>query len=418
MRSYFLFYLRVFFSSSWKKRPKEKRVFSFLLPLLGVAVGVSGFLFVISVMNGFVARLKERLLLFEPHLLVECSDLNFCLKKLEEDERVEKAFFFRRTEAFLKVEDRLRAVVVASLDDKDLVKMVWSSFYGHQLLLEGSNLRKGSAPFALGVFLKQDLKLKREEEAALIPLKGSEGSLNLNFFHYPVYLDDFFYTHHQEIDREWVLLSPAFFEEFSFGLKERFSQKIWVQLFEPFHVQSFWEDFQSRLPSSLFLESSTWEERNQNLLKALQLERWAVLFVLLMVLVVSCFSISLSLVLFLRRRIKEMAILLSLGLSRNQLKRLYLTIGFLIGVMGFFLGWGGAFLGLKLLSNEWFLFYLNQVLSFFHLEKVSALPVLFSQRDFCFCGLISLFLSLLASYWPTRILNGVSLTDVLSKRVV
>ncbi len=159
------------------------------------------------------------------------------------------------------------------------------------------------------------------------------------------------------------------------------------------------------------LRAKPWTESNKALLKALRLERWGMSFVLYMVILVGCFSITITLVLAVRRKAREMAILRSLGLRRIDLGLLYLFKGGSIGLAGVLLGLS---VGLILLQ------FVSKVPLPILQDAYSGrgLPVLISWPDLFMVSLGSLLLSIAASVWPAIEVMRIDPVETLSDRAV
>ncbi|MBN1114659.1 MAG: ABC transporter permease, partial [Oligoflexia bacterium] len=82
----------------------------------------------------------------------------------------------------------------------------------------------------------------------------------------------------------------------------------------------------------------TWEDRNSRIFYSLKLERMAMLFTLFFIIIVASFSLVISLVLMVESKKKDFTILLSMGLERQKLRRILLTIGLIKGTAGAFAG--------------------------------------------------------------------------------
>jgi ABC-type lipoprotein release transport system permease subunit len=408
-------YFKTLLSTS--KNNKKGKAFSIALPLIGVTAGVAGFLMVISVMNGFVKELKERLLKFEPHLILECDENRLDLAKINQDKDVKTAFFFDKKDAFALANQKAFSVNVVAFSDQSMKDLGLSDSFFLGKPLNDAPLKKDASAVIIAPGLKKQLSLSFGDEFTLFPLERDPQNLNLDFFQYPVYAYDVFRARNHEMDQKWILTSFEVFSELFFTPKDQLNRRIWIQLFDPFENKNV----ARRLSKMFDLKKENiffWQDRNQTLLKALKLERWAVLFVLNLVVLVSCFSIAITLILFIKKRTKEMAILMTLGLPRRQLKNLYLLIGLTIGLSGVVLGTVISLICLYWMKEAWGFDLMNRFLLFLGLSSLPNLPVAFSLFDFVFCSVLTVILSGFASYWPTRLVNSVNVTDVLSKRVL
>ena len=82
----------------------------------------------------------------------------------------------------------------------------------------------------------------------------------------------------------------------------------------------------------------TWEKANSSLLFALKLEKFAMGSILMLIVIVAAFSISGTMMMTVFHKRGQVSLLRSLGMSRGDVARLYMTHGFTIGTVGILLG--------------------------------------------------------------------------------
>ncbi len=89
---------------------------------------------------------------------------------------------------------------------------------------------------------------------------------------------------------------------------------------------------------------STWQQMNSELFEALVVDRVVMFWVLSIIIVVAVFNILSSLIMLVRAKTRDIAILRTMGASRAALMRIFVTVGTLIGGVGIMLGVGLGFL--------------------------------------------------------------------------
>ena len=89
---------------------------------------------------------------------------------------------------------------------------------------------------------------------------------------------------------------------------------------------------------------STWQQMNSELFEALVVDRVVMFWVLSIIIVVAVFNILSSLIMLVRAKTRDIAILRTMGASRAALMRIFVTVGTLIGGVGILLGVGLGFL--------------------------------------------------------------------------
>jgi len=77
-----------------------------------------------------------------------------------------------------------------------------------------------------------------------------------------------------------------------------------------------------------------WKSMNASLFDALQVERVAMFFILSIIVLVAVFNILSSLIMLVRSKTRDIAILRTMGATRKSLLKVFVTVGFVIGAIG------------------------------------------------------------------------------------
>jgi lipoprotein-releasing system permease protein len=88
---------------------------------------------------------------------------------------------------------------------------------------------------------------------------------------------------------------------------------------------------------------SDWKTINASLFEALAVERVAMFVVLSIIVLVAVFNILSSLIMLVRAKTRDIAILRTMGATRRSLLKIFVTIGFVIGALGTVAGLGLGF---------------------------------------------------------------------------
>ncbi len=136
-----------------------------------------------------------------------------------------------------------------------------------------------------------------------------------------------------------------------------------------------------------------WMELNKNLFSALKLEKIATFVILSLAILVASFCIICTLLLMVTEKSKEIAILKSLGASDNDILAIFMTEGVMIGAIGTFFGVATGFAAIKGLT--WFGLRLDPDVYY-----VDRLPISADTTDFVFVALAALVITTLATIYP------------------
>nr|WP_294850162.1 lipoprotein-releasing ABC transporter permease subunit [uncultured Sphingomonas sp.] len=83
---------------------------------------------------------------------------------------------------------------------------------------------------------------------------------------------------------------------------------------------------------------ATWKDMNDALFKALEIERVVMFVVLSIIILVAAFNIASSLIMLVRAKTRDIAILRTMGASRKSMTRIFMTVGLTIGTTGILIG--------------------------------------------------------------------------------
>lgn len=147
-----------------------------------------------------------------------------------------------------------------------------------------------------------------------------------------------------------------------------------------------------------------WRQMNAALFEALEIERVAMFVVLSLIVLVAAFNIASSLIMLVRAKTRDIAILRTMGASRKGMTKVFMTVGLTIGAIGIV---SGAIIGTV------FLFFRQGVVNFIQLitgqnlwdpsvRFLSELPSKTDPLEVTAIVLITLVLTFLATLFPAR----------------
>ncbi len=159
------------------------------------------------------------------------------------------------------------------------------------------------------------------------------------------------------------------------------------------------------LPKSVAIKG--WWEENVNFFAALELEKVSLFIVLMLIILIAAINIISSLLMTVMNRRSEIALLLSLGATSAEIKKVFLYLGVVIGVSGILCG---IVLGM---SGLWVLSTFDIV----HLPKdvypTATLPLDLSVKDFLFIVFGAFVIVVLSSFYPAKKASEVDILTVL-----
>ena len=160
-------------------------------------------------------------------------------------------------------------------------------------------------------------------------------------------------------------------------------------------------------------KASTWETTYGTLFEAIQMERFLVAFMLMTLVLISSYNLMSMLIMTIKEKESQIAILISLGATNRFIKNIFLYFGFLIGLVGVIIG-----LLMGLLVTTYFGSIVSFVESLFGIQFMKVYFIDYFPIDirrswiFSIC-IISLFLASVASVYPAKIASKVEPAEAL-----
>jgi putative ABC transport system permease protein len=150
-----------------------------------------------------------------------------------------------------------------------------------------------------------------------------------------------------------------------------------------------------------------WWEDNANFFAALKMEKMALFIVLMLIILIAAINIISSLLMTVMNRRSEIALLISLGASKQEVKRVFLVLGIVIGVLGITTGAILGFLGMWVLGTF-------EIISLpADVYPTSTLPLDLSVIDFFSIILGAFVIVLLSAWYPAKKASEVDVLTVL-----
>jgi putative ABC transport system permease protein len=164
-------------------------------------------------------------------------------------------------------------------------------------------------------------------------------------------------------------------------------------------------DIKKELPISVTIKG--WWEDNVNFFAALEMEKTSLFIVLMLIILIASINIISSLLMTVMNRRGEIALLLSLGATTSEIKKVFLYLGVVIGIAGIL---AGIFLGL---SGIWLLSTFDIVSLPKDVYPTSRLPLDLTLHDFILIVVGAFGIVVASSYYPAKKASEVDILTVL-----
>ena len=312
-------------------RPKKKEGFLKVISIFsfsGIALGVAILIIVMSVMNGFRTELINKILGFNPHIIIKSYQREISKEDLNKID-IYKEDFLRTSFTFsgqgiLINKQNTTGVLIRSDLNNDISKI--------------DLIRDGIIEGSLNNFTKRTVVIGKELAISLDLLVGEEitlmstANINTPFGNLPLQekfiISAVFTTGLAEFDQN-VIFIP--YEDAS-SLFEIEGKDIDLEIFliKPDNADSIKEKIQILLNDHYVY---SWADLNKSFFGALKVERNVMFIILTLIVIVAAFNIISGLTILVKNKTKEIAILRTLGLSKNSIAKIFFLIGFTIGFL-------------------------------------------------------------------------------------
>ena len=385
-------------------RPKKKEGFLKVISIfsfLGIMLGVAILIIVMSVMNGFKNDLTKKILGLNPHVIIESNSFKIenefieKLKKKFQNINISKTY---SGEGIVVNNGNAKGIIIKGIDSNNKESL---NFLEKNISKGDLNKFKKNTAF-IGAELAFNLNIKVGDKINLMssafvatPFGGLPKQETLT-------VTGFFNTGFYEFDQNFVFLNLS--DALSIFDKEEYDQNLEIYLTNPMKADLFKNQIQ-KLDQNYFVYS--WSDLNKSFFSALKVERNVMFIILTLILIVAAFNIISGLTILIKNKTKEIAILKTLGLSNNSIKKSFFLTGFTIG---FFATITGILLGVTFALNiEKIRIILSNVFNFeifpsdvYFLEQ---LPSEINTYSIIVIFIFSLIISALASYLPAMAIS-------------
>ena len=365
------------------------------ISVIGVALGVGGLSLALSIMSGFVAELKDKIIGTNAHAIVQKRSLDFSeyrstIEKLHRVDGVVAATPFVFSEVMVRAGSNLSGVFLKGIDP------IGSRRVSPLELDEGSYqglVGTGPPGILIGRELKKVLKVRLGDSIEVLTPTSEDGGLGGPLPRSRTFrLAGVFHTGMYEFDAKSVYVSLTAAQDF-FSLGDAVTG-IALRLSDVERAGPICDDVLAALDGHPFFVR-TWYQMNRNLFSALKLQKVGMFIVLLIVILVSAFGVVATLTMLVWEKVKEIAILKSMGATPDGVMKIFMTEGITIGLAGTVLG---VIFGIAACAGlAWWGMELDP--GVYYIER---LPVTVNPLEIVVVAAVALHICFIATIYPSR----------------
>jgi lipoprotein-releasing system permease protein len=372
-------------------------VFSFL----GIMLGVATLIVVMSVMNGFRKELLDKIIGINGHAFLEAADrpltdYEAVVSRLAKVPGVTLALPMVASPAGVSSPYNQTGGQIWGVREADLKRLPGVAANIKLGTLDGFDKSGG---VAIGQQLADQLGLRIGDNITLLTAKGAQTPFGVapRIKAYPVVA--IFRIGMSQFDASFVYMPLA--EAQAFFNKDGQATVIEVFVTTPDDMDGVRQKIEAAVGRPMIL--TDWRERNKTFFDALNVERNVMFIILMMIILVAALNVISGLIMLVKDKGHDIAILRTMGATRGAIMRIFLLTGATIGVIGSF---AGFLLGLLMAENvENIRQFLNKLMSAnifpSELYFLSHLPSIVDPWDVTAVVVTAFALAVLATVYPS-----------------
>lgn len=380
--------------------------------IIGIALGVATLIIVTSVMNGFRKEFTDRVIGFNGHLTLypieSHCDYDGTVKSILSVEDVIQAVPLIERHALISDKKIVGGTLCQGIRPQDLKKKELISknivsgkiedFEKEDAIILGASLANNN-----GIFIGDDVIIIAPEMDktgfGLIPRKKT--------FKLVATFKSGMHEYDNSVSFIGLDMAQRLFD------MENSVTSISIFVSDAMKLEKVKEGMGRKL-SSIY-RATDWQQNNSSFMRAVEVERNVMFLILTLIVLVASFNIISCMIMLVKDKEKDIAILRTIGLSRSSISRIFFIVGSSIGIVGTLLGFiFGLCFSLNIQKIQEALENLLQTKVFSpEVYFLTHLPAIVQPIDVSVTVMVSILLSCLATWYPARKAGRLAPTEIL-----
>jgi len=385
-------------------RPRRKEAFISVISILsfiGIAIGVAALIIVMAVMNGFRHELLSRILGLNGHAIVQSTggglpDFDAMAAKVRAVPGVTQVTPIVEGQVMASANGVASGVLVRGIRRADLKALTTVSKSLSQEALAGF---RGGDSVIIGWRLADKFGVHPGEQITLIAPRGNVTPFGTTPRVKSYTVAGTFNVGMSEYDSTFVFM-PLEQAQLYFNLGNTVTD-LEVMVSNPDDVEGFLQPIAAAARASTRV--LTWQDMQSSLFGALQVERNVMALILGLIVVVAALNIISGLIMLVKDKAGDIAILRTMGATRGAVMRVFLIAGASIGVIGTLFGFviGVVFCTYIEEIRQFLSWMLGVTLFDPTIYFLSRMPAEMNPGEVAVVVLVALALSFLATLYPS-----------------
>lgn len=307
----------------------------FIKLVAGIAIGVvmlsvAMLVIVMSVMNGFRAELLDKIVGLNGHAIVQAyggrlDNWQDILKEIEATDGVIDASPLIDQPLLVTFNGRAEAVVVRGQTQEEIAELSDKVVLGDM-----ARIQPGADQVAIGARLAENIGARLGDVITVINPAGRSTPFGTVPRQVGYEVGAIFEVGLYDYDGAFIVMPIP--QAQTLLLTGDTIGMIRVTTEDPDRVQEIMAPVERKLAGTAIVRN--WQQINSSIFEALQVERVAMFFALSFMVVVAAFNILSSLVMLVRSKTRDIAIMRTMGAGRQSILKIFVTTGFTVGAIG------------------------------------------------------------------------------------
>ena len=361
-----------------------ERKFQSIFSILGVSIGVTVFIVSLTVSNGLEKNMVDSLLTLTPHITIKSGygnvieDYELKSEEIKKIKGITSIVPKYSNQAIVKYKEMAKGVIANGIKAENISKDLKLK------IIKGKNDISELNSILVGEEFSKEMGVDTGDEISIVSAEKEEIRLIIR---------GIFKTGYYEYDSNLVILPLKTMQILS--EKGETVTEIGINVETPRDLNSQLRAINDKVAKfgNNNLGIYSWSELNQNLLSAVKFEKFVLVAILSLLIVIACFAVSVILNMIVREKTKDIGILKSIGYSNKIIRRIFTIEGLMIGLSGMILASIISPLALIFLRRMFKVFMKTT----YYLEE---LPLYITTKEIVLIYMVTIIIVFLSTLYP------------------
>ena len=360
----------------------KERKFQSIFSILGVAIAMTVFIVSLTVSNGLEKNMINSLLTLSPHILIkngvdtQIENYTEIEEKLKNIKDIKSVIPQINTQAIVKSDDFAKGVLANGISSENVKNDL------NLKMIHGNNDIKDLNSILVGEGFAKIMGINVGDEISLVSAENKELKLIVR---------GIFKTGFLEYDANLIIIPLKTMQILS--ERGEVATEIGIKVNNPQKIENTLLKVKEEL-SSYEYDAVSWKQLNQRLLSAVQFEKFVLIAILSLLLIIACFTVSVILNMIVREKIKDIGILKSIGYTNGHIRNIFTIEGLIIGISGMIIA---SLLSPLILYSFKKIFKIYMSNSYYYLDE---LPLYISSKELLLIYIVAFIVVFISTIYP------------------